>query len=196
LAIRTCRDLNNAGPRIDNDDVDDGGIVVADDDDGDCYPPPAATPPSLSYLDWSAATVATAHCLAHPPRCNHNRNHHHDSPGGGRQGGGGACHAVLPCPSRGRCHVPILIGRHIATLVFQQGGQIRAASVIGLHPEKGDGREQRVPLRPGGGGIVPRAIRLCQGRGVTARHLTTTSAGRERERLSPIVFVEEAMSGA
>ncbi len=31
MAVRTRRNLDDAGPRIDEDDVDDWGIVVADD---------------------------------------------------------------------------------------------------------------------------------------------------------------------
>ncbi len=64
-AVRTPRNLDDADPRIDDNDVDNGGIVVADDDDGNCYPPPAATPPSLSNSDRLAAAVAAAHRLAH-----------------------------------------------------------------------------------------------------------------------------------
>jgi hypothetical protein len=143
----------HASPRIDDNDVNNGGIVIADDNDGDCYPPPADTLLSLLYLDQSAATVAAAHRLAHPPHHNHNRNcnRHHNSPGAGGRGGGGACRAELPCPLRGGCHVPILIGRHITALILQQGGQICTISVVGLHPEGDNGSKRQVLLHPGGG---------------------------------------------
>ncbi len=59
-AVCTCRNLDNAGLRINDNDVNDGGIVFADDNGGDCYPPPAAMLPSLLYLDWLAAAIASA----------------------------------------------------------------------------------------------------------------------------------------
>jgi hypothetical protein len=145
---------------INDNDVNDGGIVIADDDDSNCYPHPAAMLPSLWYLDWSAAAVAANHRLAHPPHCNPNRNRHHNSPGGGRRGGGRACCAAPPCSSCERHHVPIPIRCSVVALVFQQGGGICAVSIVRLHPEGGNGRERRVPPRPGGGGVIPCAICL------------------------------------
>ena len=85
--------------------------------------------------------------------------------------GGGARRAAPPRPLRGRRHVPILNRRCVAALVFRRVERIRATSVVGLHPEGGDGREQQFPPRPVGG-----ALSLAR------------SASGERERLRPIFF--------
>jgi hypothetical protein len=92
-------------------------------------------------IGWPPLSLLPTASLIHPPRRNRNRNRHQDSPGGGRRGGGGACLTAPPHPSCGLRHVPNPIGRRVATLVFQQGGQICAASVVGLHLEGGDRRE-------------------------------------------------------